>query len=196
MKKNEEKEEKENIQEDSQDSGEKAIQDIAGDAESLQKALEEEKNRALHYVSNWQRAQADLVNYKKRAEQEKEEAVKYGNSLLVLNLLSVLDDLERALGAIPDELADLTWVDGIKLIHRKLQTLLEQQGLSPINAVGQAFDPALHEAAMYQEGEENQVVAEVQKGYKFNDRVLRPAMVIVGKGEKEAGSQEPEDSST
>ncbi len=158
------------------------------DVTAMQKALEEEKTKTLHYLSNWQKAQADLVNYKKRSEQEKQEAVKYENSLLVLNLLPVLDDLERALASAADNADEPGWVDGIKLIHRKLLGILEAQGLSQVNAVGEPFDPAVHQAIMHQEGEENKVLAEVQKGYKMNSRLLRPAMVIVGKGEKEVGN--------
>lgn len=155
------------------------------DVTAQDKALEEEKTKALHYFSNWQRTQADLVNYKKRSEQEKQEAVKYENSLLVLRLLPVLDDLERALGSTPDDPAEAGWAEGIKLIYRKFLGILEAQGLSPVNAVGETFDPALHQAVLRQEGEENKVVGEVQKGYRFNGRLLRPAMVIVGENKKE-----------
>ncbi|MDZ4245811.1 MAG: nucleotide exchange factor GrpE [Dehalococcoidia bacterium] len=162
--------------------------------EGLQKTLEAEKTRAQQYLYNWQRAEADLLNLKKRSEQEKQEAIRYGNSAMVLNLLSVMDDLERALEAAPSGTDDSGWVEGVKLIYKKLQTAMENQGVSPIKAVGENFDPALHEAVMYQEGEENRVLAEVRKGYRLNDRVIRASMVIIGKGlEKDA--QKPEETS-
>ena len=155
------------------------------DVEALKQALAEEKARAETNLAGWQRAQADFINYKRRIEQEKEEIGKLANSILVLNLLPILDDLERALTSIPPHLAKLSWVDGIKLIERKLQASLEAQGLSPIKALGEPFDPNLHEAAMHAKGKEGIVVEELQKGYKFHDRVIRPTMVVVGNGEDE-----------
>jgi molecular chaperone GrpE len=110
--------------------------------------------------------------------------------MLVINLLPVLDDLERALDSISDELAELGWVDGIRLIERKLRGILEAQGLSPIKALGELFDPNLHEATMQGKGKEGIVVEELQKGYKFQDRVIRPARVVVGNGEEEERKEE------
>ena len=155
------------------------------DIEALKQALAEEKEKAEGYLANWQRAQADFINYKRRSEQEKEEIGKFANAMLMLNLLPVLDDLERAFTSIPPHLARLTWVDGIRLIERKLQASLEAQGLSPIKALGEPFDPKLHEAAMHAKGKEGIVIEELQKGYKLQDRVIRPAVVVVGNGEEE-----------
>ena len=160
------------------------------DIESLRKALEEEKARAEKYLANWQRAEADFINYKKRGEQEREEAVKLANAVLNLNLLPVLDDFERAFDSLPARLAELTWADGIKLIYRKLRATLEAQGLSEIKAVGEAFDPAVHEAVTQAEGEEGKVIEEVQRGYRLGDRVIRPALVVVGKGKEEKREEE------
>jgi len=152
------------------------------DLESVKKALAEEKEKAEKYLANWQRAQADFVNYKRRTEQERAEVTNLANSALVLSLLPVLDDMERALGSIPEELANSTWVEGMTHIYRKLKSTLEAQGLSLIEAEGKEFDPHIHEAVMTVEGEEGKVVEEIQKGYKFRDRLLRPTMVKVGKG--------------
>ncbi len=152
---------------------------------ALKQTLAEEKSRAEEYLANWQRAQADFINFKKRSEQERGEAMKFANAMLILNLLPVLDDLERALDSLPANLAGLTWIDGIRLIYRKLQTVLEDQGLSPIKAEGEKFDPNLHEAVMHGEGEEEMVIRELQRGYKLHDRVIRPTMVVVGKGKEE-----------
>ena len=155
------------------------------DIGELKQALAEEKQKAGTYLANWQRAQADFINYKRRSEQEREETSKFANSALMLNLLPVLDDLERALASIPPELAEVSWVDGIKLIKRNLRVSLEAQGLSPIKTVGEPFDPRFHEAVRQDEGKEGIVVGEVQKGYKFHDRVIQPSRVVVGNGEAE-----------
>ncbi len=154
-----------------------------GDIEILKEALAEEKTKAESYLNSWQRAQADFINYKRRSEQEKEETSKFANSVLILNLLPILDDLERALSSIPPRLAKLSWVEGIRLIERKFHTILEAQGVTPIRAKGKPFDPNLHEAAMQGQGKEGVVVRELQRGYKLRDRVIRPAKVAVGSGE-------------
>ncbi len=170
--------------EESQDSqAESEVIDIE-DMESLQKALAEEKEKGEGYLANWQRAQADFTNYKRRSEQQMEELGKFANSTIMLNLLPVLDDLERALISIPPKLAELSWVDGIRIIERKLRATLEAHGLSLIEASGKPFDPNLHEAAMHGNGKEGIVIEELQKGYKLHDRIIRPSMVVVGNGEE------------
>ena len=160
----------------------------AAEPETLEAAkalLQQEKEEAQRFLANWQRAEADFVNYKRRVEQERGEAMRIANAVLIINILPVLDDLERALTSLDIRLVGLTWFDGIRLIYRKLQLVLENAGVSQIEAEGQPFDPRFHEAVMYGEGEEGKVVAEVQRGYKLHDRVLRPAMVIVGKGKEQ-----------
>ena len=153
----------------------------------LKKALEEEKAKVERYLANWQRAEADFDNYRKRADQERGEIIKSANTLLIFSLLPLLDDFERAFNSLPARLVELTWIDGIRLIHRKLKATLEAQGLSEIKAVGESFDPAFHEAVAQGEGEEGKVVEEIQKGYKLRERVIRPALVVVGKGKEEQG---------
>jgi molecular chaperone GrpE len=155
------------------------------DIETLRQALAEEKTKAETNLAGWQRAQADFVNYKRRSEQEKEEIGKFANSVLMLNLLPIVDDLERAFISMPPRLAKLSWVDGIKLIERKLWAILEAQGLTQIEALGEPFDPRFHEAVRQDKGKEGIVIEEVQKGYKLDDRVIRPTMVVVGNGEEE-----------
>jgi len=154
------------------------------DIEALKTALAEQKAKAESYLDNWKRAQADFINYKRRSEQDKEEASKFANSVLILGLLPVLDDLERALNSVPPRLAKASWVDGIRLIERKFRAGLEAQGLTPIKAQGEPFDPNLHEATMQSNGQEGVVVRELRRGYKLRDRVLRPAMVAVGNGQE------------
>ena len=156
------------------------------DIGALKQSLAEEKAKAEGYLANWQRAQADFINYKRRSEQEKEEMAQFANSVIMLSLLPILDDFERAFVSIPPKLAKMSWVDGIKLIERKLWASLEAQGLSPIKALGESFDPNLHEAMRQDKGKEGIVIEEVQKGYRLNERVIRPTMVVVGNGEEEA----------
>jgi len=124
------------------------------------------------------------VNYRRRAEQEKEEIGRFGNTTIMLSLLPIMDDLERALASIPDNLVEYSWVDGIRLIERKLKANLEAQGLSQIKALGEPFDPNLHEAMMQGKGKEGIVVEEIEKGYKLNNRLIRPSKVVVGNGEE------------
>lgn len=165
-----------------QEDVEQAEVEQAEDIESVKKTLAEEKEKSEKYLANWQRAQADFINYKRRSEQERAEVVNYANSNLILNMLPVLDDLERALASVPDELAESPWLDGIKHIYRKLQAVLEAQGVSVIEAEGKDFDPNFHEAVMAVEGEEGKVLEETQKGYKIRNRVIRPTKVKVGRG--------------
>ena len=110
---------------------------------------------------------------------------------LLLNLLPALDDLELALNSVNKELAGYTWVDGIRLIHRKLAAALESQGLAPIETVGQRFDPKVHEAvATIPSGsvEPGFVVREVRRGWRLGDELLRPSQVVVAAPREAAGS--------
>jgi molecular chaperone GrpE len=156
----------------------------AEDIEALQQALAGEKEKAEKYLANWQRSQADFDNYKKRSEQEIGEVIEFAISALISNLLPVMDDLERALASVPTELEESNWTEGIKLIYNKFKATLEGQGLTEIEAKGEPFDPRLHEAVMQREGEEGMVIEEAQKGYKFRGKVIRPSLVIVGRGEE------------
>lgn len=152
--------------------------------------LEELRRKAEDHLANWQRTQADFTNFKRRSQQEKEEISQFANSVLVLSLLPVLDDLERAFAAIPAELEKISWVDGVRFIERKMRAALEAQGMSEINALGEPFDPGLHEAVMQSPGKDNIIVGEVLKGYKLHDRVIRPSQVIVGNGEEEVKKED------
>lgn len=160
------------------------------DIETLQKALAEEQEKAEKYLANWQRSQADLENFVKRAEQEKSETLDCANRMLVLDLLPILDDFERAFASLPLELDEQNWTEGIKLIYNKVKALLETQGLAEIKAKGECFDPYWHEAAGQLDGEEGMVVEEIRKGYKLRDKLLRPSMVMVGKGNSDEIQEE------
>ncbi len=160
--------------------------------EPVEAQLERAKEDAQKYLANWQRAEADFQNYKRRTEQERDESRRFALASLVINLLPILDDFERAFGSLDVRLAGLTWFDGMRLIYRKQQMILENAGVTVIEAEGRQFDPREHEAVTHAEGEEGKVLAEVQRGYKLHDRVLRPAMVVVGKGKGEAAETEAE----
>ena len=166
---------------------------------SVEEQLSKAKEEAQKYLANWQRAEADFQNYKRRTDQEREELRRFGNVSIIINLLPVLDDFERAFNALDSRLAGLSWFDGIYLIYRKLQQLLENAGVRPVEAEGQEFDPRFHEAVAHVEGDEGKVISQVQRGYKLHDRVLRPAMVVVGKGsnqEQGRGNKEQGDAPT
>ena len=155
--------------------------------EELRKALAEEQEKAKTSLANWQRAQADYVNYKRQAQFEKDEVTKYSNTGLVMAILPFLDDLERALASLPSDMATAKWVDGIRMMERKLLTNLESQGVSVIKSLGEPFDPHVHEAVKQAPGKEGIVIEEIQRGYKLRDRVLRPSLVAIGNGEAQTG---------
>ncbi len=157
--------------------------------ETLEAQLDKAREDAQKYLANWQRAEADFQNYKKRTDQEREELRRFGNVSLIINLLPIIDDFERAFSSLDSHLAGLSWFDGMYLIYRKLSQLLENAGVRPIDADGQPFDPRYHEAVAHVDGDEGKVLSVVQRGYKLHDRVLRPAMVVVGKGKAEVGEE-------
>jgi molecular chaperone GrpE len=155
-----------------------------GEAQNLtvEERLTKAEEDSQRYLDNWRRAEADLQNVKRRAEQERSESARYAGASLIINILPIVDDFERAFQSIDGHVANMTWFDGVRLIYRKLIALLESAGVQPIKTEGETFDPQFHEAVAHAEGEENKVISEVQRGYLLHDRVLRPAMVVVGKG--------------
>lgn len=158
--------------------------------QGLTKALAAEKAKAEEYLAGWQRAQADFINYKRRCELEKDDLIKYGNAGLISNILPVLDDFELAFSHIPKGEAKTDWVKGMKALERKFITFLENQGVTEIKALGEPFDPNLHEAMMQTEGDEGIIVQEFQKGYKLTDRVIRHSKVAVGDGRHKSDKEE------
>ena len=135
-----------------------------GDLESLKQALAEEKKKAEDYLANWQRAQADFINYKRRTEQERQDFNRFANANLILSLLPVLDDLERALSSMPAKSVKNSWVEGVRLVERKFKSALEAQGVTPIKALGEPFDPNFHEAVRQDKGKEGIVIEVIAKG--------------------------------
>ena len=160
-----------------------------GDAvtlDGLRRELAEARSKADENLANWQRAQADFINLKRRLEMDREEALRYAQFNFLQELLPVLDDFERAGKAIPRAYADQPWVEGVTSIQRKLSAILSSRGVKEIKALGEPFDPCKHEAIMQTPGTEGMVIQELQKGYMFHDRILRASKVAVGSGQKES----------
>ena len=159
--------------------GEANVNGGTGDVSATADPLAQAESKAAEYLDLLQRERASFVNYRRRMEQERAEWQQHAGGQLLKKLLPLVDDFERALAGAP---SDDPWVAGVRLIERKLRNLLEQEGVTPVEAVGKPFDPNLHEAVAYEGGEgEDVVLEEFARGYKQRDRVLRPAMVKVGK---------------
>ncbi|NJK80177.1 MAG: nucleotide exchange factor GrpE [Chloroflexaceae bacterium] len=150
----------------------------------LRARLAEAEQQAAEYKDQWMRAVADFKNLKRRTDAERIELIQSASSKLVLKVLPVVDDFERAVMNIPAEIAETPWWGGTQLIGQKLRTILESEGVKPIEALGKDFDPNFHDALLYEDapGQEGKVIAVLQQGYMINDRVLRPASVKVGRG--------------
>jgi molecular chaperone GrpE len=130
------------------------------------------------------RSQADFENYKKRASREKEEAIKYANTALLQQLVSILDNFELGLAAAKTQAQESPIYSGMVLVQKQLNDLLAENGLESIEAEGKRFDPNLHEAIANEPSEspEGIVIRQARRGYRFKDRLLRPARVVVSSG--------------
>jgi len=155
--------------------------------EELKEALSEERKKSAEYLADAQRERADYQNLKKRTEQDKQESLKWSNADLIRSILPAIDDMERAFTMMEPQFKDSTWVEGFRIIQRQLQDALKAHGCTEIDCVGQLFDPNLHEAITYEDGEEGTVISEHRKGYMMKDRVLRASQVAVGKGKQGEG---------
>jgi molecular chaperone GrpE len=161
--------------------------ELAERIEELQRELEEVRRSDAEHRNNWHRSAADFANYRRRTEEERAALGQFSTALLIGKLLAVLDDFDRALDSVPDEAHD-AWIEGVKLVERKLRQVLEAEGVTPIEAVGQPFDPNLHEAVAHEPTAahpDNHVIDEVQRGYRLHDRVIRPSLVRVANNPKE-----------
>lgn len=149
---------------------------------ALQSELEKARAQAAEYLDGWQRARAEFANLKKRVEAEREEIRYRSNEELLLKVLPVVDDFERAFQELPPEMEDAAWVNGITMIMNKLHKLLESENVAPLEAAGEPFDPQWHQAMMQEETKDYPdgiCIEEIQRGYRLGDRVLRPALVKV-----------------
>lgn len=157
-------------------------QEVVTEEESVIDEHEQLKQQFDELNQRYLRVHADYENFRRRTKEEKEAAAKYRAQQLVEGILPVLDNFERAL-MVESEIEETKSVlQGMEMIHRQLLEALKNEGVSPIQAVGEPFDPHLHQAVMQVETDEyesNVVVEELQRGYKLHERVIRPSMVKV-----------------
>ena len=150
--------------------------------------LEKELEKALTEIETFKdiakRAQADLINFKRRSDDEKTEERFSIKSNILLSIITILDDFTLAMSMLPKNIESKTWLEGIQIIHRKIELLLESQMVAKIDAIGKNFAPWEFEALQYKETndfEENTVIEVIKEGYKLNGQILRHAQVIVSK---------------
>ncbi len=158
-----------------------------GEVASLRAEIEKKELEAKTSFDRYLRTLADFENFKKRTQKDQADQARFSNERLIKELLPVIDNLERAI-AHSKETADFArMLEGIELICKELHAILAKTGVRPMDAIGKPFDPFFHQSAGQAEiaegaeGEENRVVGEIQKGYLFHDRVLRPSLVVVSK---------------
>ena len=150
----------------------------------LQDRITQTEQKCKEYFEGWQRERADFLNYRKRIERENGQLYQNLTGQIIKKYLVVLDDLDRALKARPSQGEGAVWADGVELISRKLNMILDGEGVKVIPADGAMFDPSLHEAISNEDNPDHQsgqIIEVVQKGYTINDRVLRPALVRVAR---------------
>jgi len=164
--------------------------------DTLKRELAKTQARSEEFFGNWQRAAADLSNFRKRVDQERSDLQKYASAEVLADLVNVLDDWERAIAVLPPEMLKFTWIHGTAQIFQKLQWTISRHGVTPIDAADQPFDPHLHDAVMRDEEvpatEQTHVVQELQRGYRIHERVLRPALVKVGRPPEPASATDGE----
>ncbi|MRR33441.1 nucleotide exchange factor GrpE [bacterium] len=156
-------------------------QDPAERLSQLEEALAAKEAEAAANWDKYLRERADLENYRRRAQKDKEDLQKYGNECLLQEILPVLDNMERALDHASEESLSAV-IEGVNLTRSMLLSVLKKFGVEPVESKGAPFDPAFHQAMLRVESADvapNTVIEEFQKGYMLNDRLLRPAMVSV-----------------
>ena len=168
----------------------------AADAmKELEAKLEAKEQEAGETYDRLLRVSAEFDNYKKRSSREMEEFRKFANQSLIKEMLSVVDNLELAMNSTNNHRdIDKDLVQGLDMTHKEILKVFEKFNVKPIDAKGQPFDPAFHEAVMQEETdgvEKNTVVNELQRGYMIHDRLLRPAMVVVAKPKEKKDGEEP-----
>jgi molecular chaperone GrpE len=162
--------------------------ELAERIETLERELAETRAKGEEHLYNWQRSAADFANFKRRTDDERATVGQFSNAILIGKLLGVLDDFDRALDSVPADAREDPWVEGMILVERKLRSVLEAEGVTAIESVGHQFDPNVHEAVVHEptaDHPDNQVIGELQRGYRLRDRVLRPSLVRVANNPKE-----------
>jgi molecular chaperone GrpE len=141
---------------------------------------DETSKKLEELTADLQRVQADFINFRRRAEEDRKELLDLAKASVILEILPLLDNIDRALGHLPEDLKDNQWAKGVEQISKQAQEQIKKLGIEKIEALGQPFDPTLHEAVA-SDGDGETVVEELQPGYRMGDRVLRHSMVKVGK---------------
>ena len=158
---------------------------LSAQAQETQAEREQLTAQAAENLDGWQRARAEFANYKRRVEAERTELAASAGAEALKRVLPAVDDFERAMQTLPADLTDHPWVNGVLMVQRKLNAALEQSGITPMATnPGDVFDPNVHEAITHEDSDQftsEQIIGEVQRGYKIGDRVLRPAMVRVAR---------------
>ena len=165
--------------------------DPQAELDQLAAELKAAQAQAAEHFASLQRTAAEFSNFRRRTSEEREREAGLASEYLIRKVLILADDFDRALDAMPKELAGTAWIEGVTAIDRKLRGLLESEGVRPIEVLGAQFDPREHEAITSVGGTgrpDGEVVAEIQRGYRIRDRVLRPALVAVAAGSA-AGSE-------
>lgn len=161
---------------------------LLADIERLTGELETARRQADEYLAGLQRERAEFSNYKRRTAEERERELGLAGEDLIRKVLTIADDFDRAIDARPPDFDGNAWADGIAAIDRKLQALLDSEGVDRIDASpGRAFDPREHDAIANVPApgrRDGEIVEEVRRGYRLRDRVLRPALVAVAAGSK------------
>lgn len=151
---------------------------------ALAEELQQAQGKAKEFFDGWQRERADFANYKRRVERDQQLVTQSIKGDIIKRYLTVLDDLERAMRTRPTEGPAASWADGIELVQRKLQNILESEGVQRIPAEVEEFNPNRHEAITHEDSPDHtsgQIIEVVQQGYMLGDRVLRPALVRVAR---------------
>jgi molecular chaperone GrpE len=168
---------------------------LLADIEGLRAELAAAQGQADEYLVALQRERAEFLNYKRRTAEERERDLGLAAEGLIRKVLALADDFDRAIEARPESIANDPWFEGVAAIDRKLRTLLESEGVSPIDvAPGTAFDPREHDAIANVPGtdrQEGEIVEQIRRGYRLRDRVLRPALVAVAAGSEAPTNDRP-----
>jgi molecular chaperone GrpE len=150
----------------------------------MQNKIEQSEQKAKEYFDGWQRERADFNNFRKRIERDNVQMQQNLSGQVIKKYLVVVDDLARALKTRPTQGEGAAWADGIELIFRKLNLILDAEGVTPIPADGAMFDPTFHEAISHEDSPDHQsgqVIEVVQQGYTIGEKVIRPALVRVAR---------------
>lgn len=149
---------------------------------TIEEQLAAAQAEAEDYKDRWLRLQAEFANARKRMDKQRVQAYQNATAELAEKILPAIDDFERAFANVPQQIAEDGWFEGIELVQKKMVGILERFNVTPIEALGEPFDPNLHEAITAQPSDEHEsgtVIQELQKGYMVGERVIRPSLVIV-----------------